>query len=256
MSDMPTLRDILNGQDADATDVEWNFNTIESHIGSELLNRDGSVTMTAGLNVVTPTAAAHATRKDYVDTADALKLPLAGGTMTGTLSLVAGNPTLAAHATRKDYVDAAIAVEAGINTTQTAAIAAVVAEVDALQNVGYIGHDYGPTVDYTAPDDSQYSTGTDVAFTASGSRIYRAHFQGNFQIPVAAQAQFGITLNGTIIHQVTVSSAATLYHAISLDYVFAYSGAVTVGGAIESGSGCLMVGTFGRNSLLYVEAIA
>lgn len=36
-------------------------------------------------------------------------LALAGGTLTGTLSLVAGAPTLAAHATRKDYVDTQVA---------------------------------------------------------------------------------------------------------------------------------------------------
>lgn len=31
MADMPTLRDVLNGTAADATDVEWNFNTIETY---------------------------------------------------------------------------------------------------------------------------------------------------------------------------------------------------------------------------------
>ena len=36
-------------------------------------------------------------------------LALAGGTLTGTLSLVTGAPTLAAHATRKDYVDTQVA---------------------------------------------------------------------------------------------------------------------------------------------------
>jgi hypothetical protein len=69
MSNMPTLRDILNGDPADATDVEWNFNTIETHIDQELINRDGTVNMAAALNLVSgaPTLAAHATRKDYVD---------------------------------------------------------------------------------------------------------------------------------------------------------------------------------------------
>lgn len=69
MSNMPTLRDVVNGTAADATDLEWNFNTIETHIDEELVNRDGTVAMTAALTLVdgAPTLAAHATRKDYVD---------------------------------------------------------------------------------------------------------------------------------------------------------------------------------------------
>lgn len=51
----------------------------------------------------TPTVAAHLTRKDYVDAADALKLNLTGGTVTGQISGI--TPTSAAHLTRKDYVD-------------------------------------------------------------------------------------------------------------------------------------------------------
>jgi hypothetical protein len=59
----------------------------------------------------TPTAGADATTKTYVDTADALKLNLAGGTMSGAIAMGSnkitglGTPTDNADATTKLYVD-------------------------------------------------------------------------------------------------------------------------------------------------------
>jgi microcystin-dependent protein len=68
MTAMPPLRDILNNTPADAINVDFNFNTIEAHIGSELINRDGSVAMTGPLSLPgAPTAAQHAATKAYVD---------------------------------------------------------------------------------------------------------------------------------------------------------------------------------------------
>jgi microcystin-dependent protein len=68
MTAMPPLRDILNNTPADAINVDFNFNTIESHIGSELINRDGSVAMTGPLSLSgPPTAVQHAATKAYVD---------------------------------------------------------------------------------------------------------------------------------------------------------------------------------------------
>jgi microcystin-dependent protein len=68
MTAMPPLRDILNNTPADAINVDFNFNTIESHIGSELINRDGSVAMTGPLTLPgAPTAPNHAATKAYVD---------------------------------------------------------------------------------------------------------------------------------------------------------------------------------------------
>lgn len=68
MTALPPLRDILNNTPATATDVDFNFNTIEAHIGSELINRDGSVAMTGPLLLAgPPTANNHAASKAYVD---------------------------------------------------------------------------------------------------------------------------------------------------------------------------------------------
>jgi hypothetical protein len=47
-------------------------------------------TMSGHLSLPTGPAAANAVRKDYVDAADALKLPLVGGTLTGSLTVNGG----------------------------------------------------------------------------------------------------------------------------------------------------------------------
>lgn len=68
MTAMPPLRDILNNTPADAVNVDFNFNTLEAHVGSELVNRDGSVAMTGPLSLSgPPTAPQHAATKAYVD---------------------------------------------------------------------------------------------------------------------------------------------------------------------------------------------
>jgi microcystin-dependent protein len=69
MTAMPQLRDILNNTPADASDVDFNFQTIENHIASELINRDGSVAMVGALDLQgpAPSAPSHAVPKSYVD---------------------------------------------------------------------------------------------------------------------------------------------------------------------------------------------
>lgn len=52
MADMNPLADILNGTAADATDVQANFQTIETYInGTNLIRADGTEVMTADLDV-------------------------------------------------------------------------------------------------------------------------------------------------------------------------------------------------------------
>ena len=53
MAAMPTLRDILNAPPGDATDVEWNFQTLEDHVATQIVNRDGSVSSDGGSNPAT-----------------------------------------------------------------------------------------------------------------------------------------------------------------------------------------------------------
>jgi len=64
--------------------------------------------MTGFLTLVgNPTSALHASPKQYVDAADALKVSKSGDSMTGFLSLV-GDPTSALHTATKQYVDTSI----------------------------------------------------------------------------------------------------------------------------------------------------
>jgi microcystin-dependent protein len=66
---MSPLRSILNDTPATAVDVDWNFQTVEDHIATEVINRDGSVAMAAPLNLLgaAPSLATHAVPKSYVD---------------------------------------------------------------------------------------------------------------------------------------------------------------------------------------------
>jgi microcystin-dependent protein len=67
MAQMSPLRSIVNDTVADAVDVNYNFTLIQSHLQTEIINRDGSVQMSAPLVVPTPTAANEAANKGYVD---------------------------------------------------------------------------------------------------------------------------------------------------------------------------------------------
>ena len=89
------------------------------------LNVDGASTLASGtvsgnwtvsgvLTVSTPSNSTDAARKDYVDTADALKLNKSGDTMSGALAMGTnkitglGTPTASTDAATKGYVDAQV----------------------------------------------------------------------------------------------------------------------------------------------------
>lgn len=62
---------ITNGTIADATDVQQNFDAIESHVNTEVVNRDGSIAMTGELLLPSnPTSNLAASTKSYVDGKD------------------------------------------------------------------------------------------------------------------------------------------------------------------------------------------
>lgn len=84
----------LNFQRLDATGVV--LNTLLA-----LSAADGSVGLTGAtaVTVPTPTAATHAARKDYVDTADGLRVLKAGDTMAGDLTVAKATPVIYINAT-------------------------------------------------------------------------------------------------------------------------------------------------------------
>lgn len=68
MAQMPALRTISNGTPADAADPEYNFAVIESHLATEVINRDGSVAMQGPLVLSGPPITdSQAATKGYVD---------------------------------------------------------------------------------------------------------------------------------------------------------------------------------------------
>lgn len=82
-------------------------------------------TLTGQVTGITPTAAGHLTRKDYVDTVVAGLLSSSGGTVTGGsitiatsgqgIILPAGEPSAANRAARKDYVDTQVATKLALS---------------------------------------------------------------------------------------------------------------------------------------------
>jgi hypothetical protein len=96
----------------------WNAWLVDG--AADYVNVTGD-TMTGHLALPAGPAAANATRKDYVDAADALRVLKSGDTMTGNLVLPAGEPPADA-ATRKDYVQSiVVAGDAAEAASRTAA---------------------------------------------------------------------------------------------------------------------------------------
>ena len=89
--------------DADTNAEKTAFRTKIDAEQSGAVRPDGTVAFTAPVAGATPTAIAHLTRKDYVDSADGLKAALAGAVFTGAVEGI--TPTDNVHLTRKDYVD-------------------------------------------------------------------------------------------------------------------------------------------------------
>lgn len=68
MTSLNVPNSITNGTTADATDVQQNFDAIEAHVNTEVVNRDGSVAMTGELLLpFNPTNNLGASTKSYVD---------------------------------------------------------------------------------------------------------------------------------------------------------------------------------------------
>jgi hypothetical protein len=102
------------------------------------LNMDAATAATI-TNLTSPTNAGDAATKGYVDTADALKLNLAGGTMSGAIAMGTnkitglGTPTLSADATTKTYVDTADALKLNLaGGTMSGAIAMGTSKITGL----------------------------------------------------------------------------------------------------------------------------
>ena len=74
----------------EASTANDHMRTKEAHGSDGELVDQNSAQLLSNKTVMTPTAAGHPTTKSYVDAADALALPKAGGTMTGDIAMSGG----------------------------------------------------------------------------------------------------------------------------------------------------------------------
>lgn len=86
----------VKGSPLTNTEMDANFSNLNADIAGRM-SLSGSDPMTGALTLAAPdpTLALHATSKQYVDTGDAARLPVAGGTMTGKLTTAAGTTSIA-----------------------------------------------------------------------------------------------------------------------------------------------------------------
>lgn len=180
---------ITDGIAADGDNLGANFSAIETHVNTNLVNIDGTVAMAGDLNMAStykvinlaaPVSANDAATKTYVDTADALALPLTGGTMSGAIAMGTakitglGDPTAAQDAATKAYVDAAtgsLGDLASLNTVSATEIdtnAVVAGKIKKSEYSDTIGVDLDIR---TASAGAWVDTGLAVSVTAGAGSI-------------------------------------------------------------------------------------
>ena len=166
--------------------------TKQAHGSDGDLVDQNSAQLLSNKTVMTPTAAGHPTTKSYVDAADALALPKAGGTMTGKITLD-GDPSAALHAAPKQYVDTMLPKAGG---TMSGAIAMGSNKVTGLAKGTASG-------DAVARQQIQSGTVTINAVTGYQTISFSPAFAS---APVVALALKGNTANSWVT-DVTTSSA-------------------------------------------------
>lgn len=71
MSTASVTNTFVNAATADAGEVNTNFSDLVTFLNGSVVHTDGSKAFTGNVSGITPTAAAHLARKDYVDAAEA-----------------------------------------------------------------------------------------------------------------------------------------------------------------------------------------
>lgn len=183
--------------------------------GTGAISLNGSVTMAATKTLTlsgAPTVDLHAATKKYADDGLALKLSLAGGTMTGPLEVV--TPSTAAHATSKAYVDAKLGVfnaGMGLSVSQLTMSGAVTSVTVTNGGSGYVT---APTVIFTGgtPETSAAATAfivdgvvTSVIITNAGAGYDSVPAVSFSSGSAAATAYVGGYVNNLFIESTTLN---------------------------------------------------
>ena len=244
MTAMPPLRDISNGDAVDATDVEFNYNTIESYISTGVVKVDGTNAMTANLamgsNRITGLAAPSADT-DAARDGDVVRID-GTNAMTAALDLGSTVPTLANHAAkfseaaRSDY---AINVASPTITTGGVLVATltVYSPIAGLAQVHALG-------EFTAAG---------VTFDTGGGALSAvvASFSGATHLAVDAYGFTGEV--GGNLNVALLGSNTTVVGAMSPAYVTLAAGTNTIGVTLtRANGGATTGGTFSIGSYFRV----
>ena len=155
--------------------------TKQAHGSDGDLVDQNSAQLLSNKTVMTPTASGHPTTKSYVDAADALALPKAGGTMTGKITLD-GDPSAALHAAPKQYVDAMLPKAGGTMSGNVAmggnkvtGLAAASSNGDAvryeqLTSLGVYSA-WTPTLTASSSNPTASATASENRYTQTGKRV-------------------------------------------------------------------------------------
>lgn len=204
---------------------------------------DGTLDMSAGTvgtitGLATPTNATDATTKSYVDTADALKLNLAGGTMSGNIAMGGnkvtglGTPTSDADAVTKSYVDA---IAQGIDA-KASVVAATTANItlsgtQTIDGVAVIAGDRVLVKDQTTTSQNG------IYLCAAGSWTRSTDADAWAELVAAYTFVEGGTTNGSNGFFCTVAAGGTLGSTAVTWTQFSGAGQITAGtGMVKSGN--------------------
>ena len=225
---------------------------VTASTGTTTLNNltvNGTLDMASGTTgtitgLATPTNATDATTKSYVDTADALKLNLAGGTMSGNIAMGGnkvtglGTPTADSDAVTKVYVDA---IAQGIDAKASCRVATTAnITLSGEQTIDGIA---AVTGDRVLVKDQTTTSANGIYVVASGSWT-RATDADAWTELVSAYTFIEVgTANGSNGYFCTVAAGGTLGSTAVTWTQFSGAGQITAGAGMTKTGNTLDVAT-------------
>jgi len=204
----------------------------------------GTINGASIIGLSSPTNSGDAATKGYVDTADALKLNLAGGTMSGAIAMGTnkitglGNPTADQDAATKIYVDNAVQ---GLDAKASVRVATT--ENITLSNTQVID---GVTVavgDRVLVKDQSTAANNGIYLVASGSWTRTTDADAWTELVSAFVFVESGTANGNNGYTCTVAAGGTLGSTAITWVQFSGAGQITAGAGLTKSGNTLNVGT-------------
>jgi hypothetical protein len=210
---------------------------------------DGTLDMSSGTvgtitGLATPTNASDAATKGYVDTADNLKLNLAGGTMSGAIAMGTnkitglGTPTADADAVTKSYVDAiAQGIDAKASVVAASTANLTLSGAQTIDGVSVIAGDRVLVKDQTT------ASANGIYLCASGSWTRTTDADTYAELVAAYTFVEGGTVNANNGFICTIPTSGTLGSTSITFAQFSGAGQVIAGAGLTKTGNTLDVGT-------------